>query len=270
MVDSAQRVGVARARAPRDAALQYCLEYLGSKHPDFELERSARSVVQFEGILPEAAPCVAYAPIDLDGQVSIVVDVPPEVYELVRLVVHLARGLYAECGGGLRHPLRALTHDLSLGLRYGEAKRRAHDHDHLHHLPQLLGGLRDDPGIISVSMPHSSVARTGSPAVASPCPLFLPRVHQSVRDVFVRLETRVGHVYNHREEDVEQEGSTHAHLAKALFHNEPPQAHPVIEPHAWSHTIVELTNDQRSYSGARQNGRVLSRGGFDQRRRTLW
>ena len=37
--------------------------YLGSSHPDFELEGSARSVVQFEGILPEAAPCVAYAPI---------------------------------------------------------------------------------------------------------------------------------------------------------------------------------------------------------------
>ena len=47
------------------------------RHPDFELEGSARSVVQFEGILPEAAPCVAYAPIDLDGQVVIVFDVPP-------------------------------------------------------------------------------------------------------------------------------------------------------------------------------------------------
>ena len=30
--------------------------------------------------------------------VGIVVDVPPEVYELVRLVVHLTRYLYAECG----------------------------------------------------------------------------------------------------------------------------------------------------------------------------
>ena len=91
MVGSAQRVAVARARAPRDAAVQHCLGYLGSKHSDFELEGSARSVVQFEGILPEAAPCVVYAPIDLDGQVSIVVDVPPEMYEPVRLVVHLAR-----------------------------------------------------------------------------------------------------------------------------------------------------------------------------------
>ena len=73
VVGSAQPVVVERARAPRDAAVQHCLEYLGSEHPNFELERSARSVVQFEGILAEAAPCVAYAPIDLDGQVNIVV-----------------------------------------------------------------------------------------------------------------------------------------------------------------------------------------------------
>ena len=99
---SAQCVVVARARALCDAAVHHCLEYLGSKHPGFELEGSARSVVQFEGVFPEAAPCVTYAPVDLDGQVNIVVDVPP-----VRLVVHLVRCLYAECGGGLRHPLRA-------------------------------------------------------------------------------------------------------------------------------------------------------------------
>ena len=106
VVGSVQRVVVARARAPCDTAVQHCLEYLGSKHPGFELEGSARSVVQFEGVLPEAAPCVAYAPVDLDGRVGIVVDVPPEVYKLVRLVAHLARCLYAEYGGGLRHPLR--------------------------------------------------------------------------------------------------------------------------------------------------------------------
>ena len=90
VVGSAQRVVVARARAPRDAAVQHCLEYLGSKHPYFELEGSARSVLWFEGVLPEAAPCVAYAPVDLDGSVGIVVDVSREVYKLVRQVVHLA------------------------------------------------------------------------------------------------------------------------------------------------------------------------------------
>ena len=39
--------------------------------------------------------------------------------------------------------------------------------------------------------------------------------------------------------------STHlAPLTKALFHSEPPRAHPVVEPHACSHAIVELTNDR--------------------------
>ena len=81
VVGSAQRVVVARARAPRDAAVQHCcLEYLGFKHPDSELEGSARSAVQFEDVLPEAAPWVAYAPVDVDGQVGVVVDVSPEVY----------------------------------------------------------------------------------------------------------------------------------------------------------------------------------------------
>ena len=110
VVGSAQRVVVARARASRDTAVQHCLEYLDSEHPDFELEGGARSVVQFEGVLPEAAPCVAYAPIDLNGQVSIVVDVLLKVYELVRLYPSLTEfavggsiipPLYNTPGGGL-------------------------------------------------------------------------------------------------------------------------------------------------------------------------
>ena len=60
-------------------------------------------MIHFEGILPEVARCVVYAPIDLDGQVGVVVDVPPEVDELVRFVVYPARCLYAEYGGRLRH-----------------------------------------------------------------------------------------------------------------------------------------------------------------------
>ena len=69
---SAQRIVMARVWASRDAAVQHCLEYIGSEHTDFELEGSARSIVQFEGVLPKAAPCVAYAPIHLDGHVGIV------------------------------------------------------------------------------------------------------------------------------------------------------------------------------------------------------
>ena len=100
-VGSAQRVVVARAWDPRDAAVRHCLEYLGSWHPDFEFEGSARSIILFEGVLPEAAPCVAYTPVDLDGQVGIVVDIPPEVYKLFCLVIHLASCLYAEYGDRL-------------------------------------------------------------------------------------------------------------------------------------------------------------------------
>ena len=108
LVGSAQRFVVARAWAPRYAAVQSCLEYLSPWHAYFKLERSALSVVQFEGILPEAAPCVTYAPLDLYGQVGIVVDVPPEVYKLVCLVVRLASCLLAEYDdGGLQHPVRA-------------------------------------------------------------------------------------------------------------------------------------------------------------------
>ena len=107
MVGLAQRVVVALARAPRNAAVQHCLEYLGSYYPGLELEGSARSVEQFEDILREAAPCFAYAPVNLDGQVGIEVDIPPKVYELFLLVVHLAGCLYAEYSGGLRHPPHA-------------------------------------------------------------------------------------------------------------------------------------------------------------------
>ena len=41
------------------------------------LRENARSVVRFEGVLTEAALCVAYAPVDLDGQIGIVVGLSP-------------------------------------------------------------------------------------------------------------------------------------------------------------------------------------------------
>ena len=66
----------------------------------------------------------------------------PEEYELVRLAVHLASCLstliiVAAVESGT--PFVRRHNYLSLGLPYGEAKRRALAHDHLHHLPQLLG-----------------------------------------------------------------------------------------------------------------------------------
>ena len=40
---------------------------------------------------------------------------------------------------------------------------KAHDHDHPHHLLQLVGGLRDDPGIVTTSMYTSLSALFASP-----------------------------------------------------------------------------------------------------------
>ena len=100
------------------------------------------------------------------------------------------------------------------------------------------------------SIPQNGVARTNSQKVASPRPpaslFFLSQVYQSVYDAFVRLETRGGQVCNRREEYVEQEGYEHLPLTKTLFHSEPPRAHPVVESHACSHTIVEMTNDRNN------------------------
>ena len=109
---SGQPVVMACARVPGDAAaVQHCLEYLSSTHPDFEVEGGcAWVVVRFEGVLPEAAPCVAFAPINLEGPVGLVVDIPPEVYILLPLAIHLTCCLYAGDGGGLRHPLHAIRH----------------------------------------------------------------------------------------------------------------------------------------------------------------
>ena len=70
LVGPVQRAVVARARAPHHAAVQRCLKHLGSYHPKFDLKGSARSVVQFRGVLPEA-PCVTYVPVDVDGKIGI-------------------------------------------------------------------------------------------------------------------------------------------------------------------------------------------------------
>ena len=70
---SAQPIVLSRAQAPCDAAVKYCLAYLGSSHPEFELEGGTRSVVS------EATPCIVYAPVDHAGLVgsTFVVDAPP-------------------------------------------------------------------------------------------------------------------------------------------------------------------------------------------------
>ena len=66
-------------------------------------------------------------------------------------------------------------------------------------------------------MLQSGVARTGSPAVASLFFFLRCIQHQSVHDVFVRLETRVGHIYNRRDENGEQEGREHDAVANPVI-----------------------------------------------------
>ena len=139
-------------------------------------------------------------------------------------LVHLASCLYVGVGGFLRHPLRALTYDLSLGLRYGEAKRRAHDHDHADHLPGLLWQILGDSRIIIVQ--HASkpcqqgwLSVGCSPSPPRPCSL--PEAHQSVYASLFGLKTRVGYVYKSRKEDVEEEQCEHPPCPNDLFHSEP-------------------------------------------------
>lgn len=51
-----------RAWTQCDEVEQHCLDNFGNHHPDIELEGSTGSVVQFEGVLPEASG-VAYEPV---------------------------------------------------------------------------------------------------------------------------------------------------------------------------------------------------------------
>ena len=84
---SAQRVVVAPAWAPRDVVIQHHLEFLSSWHPDFELEGSAvgRSYSS-RAYFRKLHHVLRNAPVHLGGQLGIV-DVPPELCELVHLVV---------------------------------------------------------------------------------------------------------------------------------------------------------------------------------------
>ena len=161
-----------------DIAVQHCLEYFGFQYPDLELEGDARSVVQFEGILRGAAPGVAYAPVDLDGQVGVVVDVPPEVYENVHLFVYLVGSLDAECGGGIRHPL-VRKHIISVLASETFRPKAAHTVT----ITSIIffscsGDFDTTPASSAYSMPQSDVAGAGSVDVVfprSPAPVFFLR-----------------------------------------------------------------------------------------------
>lgn len=59
------------------------------------------------GLLAEAAAGVVYYQFDVGVYVF------PEVYKIVRFIVHLDSYLDPECAGGIRHPLRAQAHYFS-------------------------------------------------------------------------------------------------------------------------------------------------------------
>ena len=99
------------------------------------------------------------------------IGVPPEVYELVHLDVDMAKdsGIFV-----VRKQIISV-----FSLLYGETKRRAHDHDHPRYLPQLLGEMRDDSGVISVKdapkRPRQGWLSGGCFPLPPPAPLFLLR-----------------------------------------------------------------------------------------------
>lgn len=61
--------------------------------------------MQFEGVLPEIALGVAYALVDFDGKVGVVVDDPSEAYEITDMCAHLAGYPSAEHVDGIGQPL---------------------------------------------------------------------------------------------------------------------------------------------------------------------
>ena len=93
VVGSAQRVDVARAGAPCNAAVQHCstlalsVRILSSSGA---LSRSYSSRVYFRKLHHALHQRQLTS---MDRLALFVVDVPPEVYQLVRFVVHLARCL---------------------------------------------------------------------------------------------------------------------------------------------------------------------------------
>ena len=170
VVGLAQRVVVARAGASRDAAVQHSLEYPGSEHLEFELEGGARSVVEFEGVLPEAAPCVAYALVDLDGQVGTVVDVPPRyTASLVWLFTWSAASTLIMAVDSV---IPLVCKDIISVLDSDTLRLNV---VHMTTITPIIflsfsGDTETTPSLSAQSMPQSGVAGTDSLAVAPPRP----------------------------------------------------------------------------------------------------
>ena len=71
-------------------------------------------------------------------------------------------------------------------------------------------------------------------------------VHQSIHDIFVHRESRVGYVYQGRKEDVEEEGFEHPPLANILLHNEPTTSDTLCITYSHSIKIVGVGKERRT------------------------
>ena len=142
------------------------------------------------------------------------VDVPPKVYKLARLVVDIRQRTSASslCVNTQSQYLPPIRRDQTTRTRSrspppsfsaarGNAKR-----------------LRpcQRKGCPTATSQGLALRWLLSSAPPPPHSLHFPQVHESVRNVSVLLETRVDPVNNHREEYVKQKGREHAHLTKAL------------------------------------------------------
>lgn len=78
MLGSVERIVVARTWTSCDAFEQHRLKNFGFWHLDLQLLGSSWSPVRFGSVLPKAVLGVAYAAVDLDESIGVVVDVTPE------------------------------------------------------------------------------------------------------------------------------------------------------------------------------------------------
>lgn len=75
---------------------------------------------------------------------------------------------------------------------------------------------------------------------------FRSGAHQDVHGIFVHLETREGHIYHRRKDDVKKEGHKHESSTETLLHGAPVPALTAIDPYSCPHAIVTLVNKRNN------------------------
>ena len=124
---------MARTRAPRDAAVQHCLEYLALSIRILSSREALGQPYSSRVYLRKLLHALRTRRSTSIDRSALWLTFPPR---------------YTNSFVGLHTWAAAST--LNVAVDSGEAKRRAHNHDYPHHFPQLLGRLRNDPGIVNV------------------------------------------------------------------------------------------------------------------------